>query len=135
MSSSSLKLNRIWKFKKGTTKVITIHEINGFEIKSIDADFEFNYLKTHLPILINNINKNSHMHRAERSISTFKERYCCTVQSLPFSYFPAPLIVTIIYNVVSNLNIFHRKIVFVIISLLLVLLLEQLILIIIIWFW
>ena len=58
---------------------------------------------------MNIINKNFHAYLAERSIRTVKERCHYTVQSLSFSYFLAPLLVNIICNIISNLNIFPGK--------------------------
>ena len=85
---------------------ITIYTTNGFNIKNINADLEFNCLKPHLPVPMNIIDKDSHVHPAERSIRTVKERARCTVQSLPFSYHPFLLTAAIMYDSISNLNIF-----------------------------
>ena len=60
--------------KKALLSVITTHETNGFNIKSIDVDLEFNYLKTHLSVLLDIINKNSHVHLAKKSIRIVKKR-------------------------------------------------------------
>ena len=64
---------KLESLKKALLLVFSICTTDGFKTQSMDADIEFNCLKPHLPTLINTIDKNFHLHLAERSIYTTKE--------------------------------------------------------------
>ena len=64
---------KLENLKKALLSMFSTCTTNGFETQSMDADIEFNCLKPHLPMLINTIDKNFHVHLPERSIYTAKE--------------------------------------------------------------
>lgn len=63
------KLNSL---KKSMLSVFSLHATNGFNVKVLDEDLEFECLKPHLPTLMNIIDKNTHVHPAEISIRTVR---------------------------------------------------------------
>ena len=92
-----------------TKSIINTHHKQGFEVKTIDVDLEFDSLKEKLSIPVNVVDKNTHVHAVERSIRTIKERIRCTIQSLPFSCIPKLIIEGAVAEATENLNRLPRR--------------------------
>ena len=83
--------------------------MHNFTVQLIDADAEFKTLEGTLEVALNIVDPLEHVHPAERSIRTLKERIRCTIQGLPFSCIPKGTIVGAMFECNSDLNRLPRK--------------------------
>ena len=90
-------------------EIMLFYKNNSYEVELIDADLEFKQTKDLINMPMNSIDPNDHVHLAERSILTVKERARCLLHSPPFTCTPKGIVVGDMFEWVINLNRLPRK--------------------------
>ena len=93
---------------KSLATTISLYKSRGFKITSILADYEFEPLREHHPIL-NTAAEDEHVGDIERCIRTIKERTRCRYQTLPYKRIPRIMLIHLVRNAVFWLNAFPAE--------------------------
>jgi hypothetical protein len=85
--------------------VVHLYKKRGFNVFDINADKEFECIRTDLlPIRLHIVDKDSHAPEVERSIRIVKERVRCTIAGLPFKRIPRIMIRGLAQFAITSLN-------------------------------
>ncbi len=91
-----------------------LYNKNGYTIKQVNADGEFEFVKQDMEhpqvgIKVNIVTKSEHVAEIERMIRTIKERVRCMWNSMPYSRIPKLMLIGMVKNAVKWLNTFPIK--------------------------
>jgi len=90
--------------------VLNLYKARGFDIIRVEGDREFACLKNDFqPIDVNIADADDHVHEAERSVRTLKERTRCSVHTLPYKRIPRTVVKSIVETACRALNQFPAK--------------------------
>ena len=97
---------------KAFDETFRVYYINGFTIKSLPVDPDFESLQDAMndaDIVVHWVPAQQHVPEIERTIRTVKDRYRCAYHSLPFQATPKLMIKALAKRVVNFLNMFPPK--------------------------
>ena len=88
-----------------TTTVINMYTSRGFRVVNVHADKEFDCIKGDIkPIEMNIMGADEHVHEAERSIRTTKDRIRSTIHGLPYKRYPKLMMIKLVGTTMHELN-------------------------------
>ena len=90
-------------------EAMNLYQNHNFNINIIDVNLEIDSIKNPTGITMSIFDIESHIHPAECSTRTSKERMCCLLQGLYFSCIPKDVIVGTIIDCTNNLNRLPRN--------------------------